>query len=67
MFIVLQNGVKIKEVCVGKTNSAQIYHTHYSKAIIEDLKKHFHHTLQESFPDTWLVLLERRRASIQTE
>ncbi len=44
VFIVLQNGVKIKEVCVGKTNSAQIYHNHYSRAIIGDLMKHFHHT-----------------------
>ena len=61
--LVLQNGVKIIEVCVGETNSAQIYHNHYSKHIIENLKKHFHHKLQESYPDFWFVILERRRAN----
>ncbi len=37
-FIVLQNGVKLTEVCVGGTNSAQIYYSHYSKAILENLE-----------------------------
>ena len=63
MFIVLQNGVKIKEVCVSKTNSAQIYHNHYSKAIMGDLKKHFHHKLQESYPDFRIIVLEWGRAN----
>ncbi len=29
----LQNDIKITTLCVGKKNSAQIYYSHYSKAI----------------------------------
>ncbi len=31
----LQNGIKITAVCVGENNSAQIYYSHYSKAILQ--------------------------------
>ncbi len=47
---------------MGETCSAIIYYSHYFKAILEDLKKHFHYKLQESLPDGRLILLERRRA-----
>ncbi len=35
-------------------------HSHYSKAILGDLKKHFYHELLENFSDNRLILLERR-------
>ncbi len=56
----LQNGIKIIEVFVGETNSVQVYYSHYSKAILDDLKKHFHHEIKESFPDIRFILLETR-------
>ncbi len=34
----LQNGIKITALCVGENNSAQIYYSHYSKAILESFE-----------------------------
>ncbi len=42
-------------------------HSHYSKAILGDLKKHFYHELPESFSDNRLILLERRRATLSRQ
>ncbi len=42
-------------------------HSHYSKAILGDLKKHFYHELPENFSDNRLILLERRRATLSRQ
>ncbi len=45
----------------------EVWSMQLQEAILEDLKKHFHHELQKSFPDTRHVLLERRRASLSRQ
>ncbi len=61
-----QNGINIIEVFVGEINSAQTNYSHSSKAISEDLRKCFHHTLQVSFPNPRFVLLQKiRETNIQ--
>ncbi len=42
-------------------------HSHYSKAILGDLKKHFYHELPENFSDNRLILLEKRRATLSRQ
>ncbi len=57
---------KIIEVCEGKANSAQIYYSQYSKAIfLEDLKKHFHHKLQERYQTPYLYCYEEEELLYQ--
>ncbi len=42
-------------------------HSHYSKAILGDLKKHFYHEVPENFSDNRLILLERRRTTLSRQ
>ncbi len=48
--------------CNDSPQASSLINADTQEAILEDLKKHFHHELQESFPDTRHVLLKRRRA-----
>ena len=61
----LQNGIKILEICSGKktpNNSAHIYYSHFSRVTLDNLA--FSPQAQEHLTDTRLVPLESRRASL---
>ena len=64
--IVLQNGIKLIEICLGKKYSAQIYYTYFSIATLDDHMKNFHHGPREHLTNTRLVPLESRRAALPT-